>query len=408
MEIEKIISQHNIPIKKILIAEGLSDRAASLLQNIGFTNKKTILITDQNVFVFAHKIFKQLNWNLDCKLHVLLHPKADQKTVLEIISEAEGCDLIVAVGSGTINDLCKLASFRLKIPYIIFGTAPSMNGYASGNASITIDNHKTSVAAHLPTAIYLDLKIVSQSLPRLIKAGIGDSLCFSTCRFDWLLSHLMLETSYNPAPFDLLEPYYQKMLTFNSIFDQQFIEALCKTLIVSGLGMSIAGGSYPASQAEHLIAHYIEITHPEIAIESHHGEQIAVCTLSVAALQEQILQQQNLQINPTNFDQNNLKEIFGKPLSEHFWQAINKKSIDQNRAEKINQNLQKNWPQIKQQLKNVFISKNQLLEFYHQFGLRETPREIGLEEQMYDRAANNAHLIRDRFTTLDLIKIIKY
>ena len=47
-------------------------------------------------------------------------------------------DALIAVGSGTINDLCKYAAFQDGKPYAVFGTAPSMNGYTSVNAAITV------------------------------------------------------------------------------------------------------------------------------------------------------------------------------------------------------------------------------------------------------------------------------
>ncbi|MES2677452.1 MAG: iron-containing alcohol dehydrogenase [Pseudomonadota bacterium] len=415
MRIKEIITEFKIPIQEILIARNLIDEAADLIFNLHITKQKILLVTDQNIYPIAQRIIDQLS----CPSLVLQSPKADEANVAEIIHHAQSHDLIIAVGSGVINDLCKVASFRLKIPYIIFGTAPSMNGYASANASITVGGspylggaslrqqtmgvhgYKTSIPAHLPTAIYLDLDVLENAPLRLIKSGIGDSLCFSTCQFDWLLSHLILGTYYNPTPFDLLKSHYQQLTTH----DLQ-LTTLTEMLIISGLGMYICGGSYPASQAEHLIAHYIEILYPQIAQNTYHGEQIAVCTLSVAELQEKILQQENLQIRATNFNQNDLEKIFDKDLAEHFFSEINKKAIDENLANKINQHLQANWHNIRAELQKTFISKNDLLKSYRKFALPEKCEEIGFEEKIYNQALTNAHLIRNRFTSLDLEKIV--
>lgn len=398
MQIQEIIHQFKIPIQEILIAENLVGNATELLANLGFTNKKVLLVSDKNIDHIAERITRQLA----CSSLILQNPRADEEIVLQIISKAKDYDLIVAVGSGTINDLCKLASFRLKIPYIIFGTAPSMNGYASANASITVGSRKTSLPAHLPAAIYLDLDILSNAPARLIKSGIGDSLCFSTCQFDWLLSNLILSTNYNQTPFDLLKSHHQTLITH----DLQ-LTTLAEMLIISGLGMYISGGSYPASQAEHLVAHFVEIKYPQIAGKSYHGEQISVCTLSIAQIQEAILAQENLQIKETNFSQKYLEEIFDKDLAEHFFQEISKKAIDTKRVQEINRNLQKNWMEIKSRLQKTFISKNDLLKSYRKFGLAQEPQEIGVEQKIYSQALDNAHLIRNRFTSLDLISLIK-
>ncbi|MFT6386352.1 MAG: glycerol-1-phosphate dehydrogenase [NAD(P)+] [Rickettsiales bacterium] len=405
--IKKILNQFKVPIKEILIAQNLINEAGNLISKFGFKNQKILLITDQNIYP---KIGSIIANSLDLKNSqtlILQSPKADEKTALEIANSAQNYDLIIAVGSGVINDLCKLASHKKQIPYIIFGTAPSMNGYASANASITIDSHKTSVQAHLPMAIYLDLDVLSASPKRLIRSGIGDSLCVSTCHFDWLLSHFLLDTKFDQTPFNILKSSYLKLINFGSdLRDRNFIETLSETLILSGLGMYACGGSYPASQAEHLIAHYIEILHPKIASKSYHGEQIAVTTLGVVEIQENILSKETLQIKTTDFDQDYLKNIFGKELGSHFFSEINKKEINKELAEKINLNLQKNWQEIKTALQKTFISKNELLKLYDKFSLLEKSEEIEWSKEIYGDALRNSHLIRDRFTCLDLIKII--
>ncbi|MFT6077936.1 MAG: glycerol-1-phosphate dehydrogenase [NAD(P)+] [Rickettsiales bacterium] len=405
--INQILKDFNVPIKEILIAQNIINKADDLISKFGFTTQKILLITDQNIYPKIGSIIaNSLNIKTSQTL-ILQNPKADEKIALEIVNAAQNHDLIIAVGSGVINDLCKLASFKKQIPYIIFGTAPSMNGYASANASITINSHKTSVQAHLPMAIYLDLDVLKNSPQRLIKSGIGDSLCVSTCNFDWLLSHLLLGTKFDQTPFDLLNPLYQKLTTDSSqLKTDNLIKILSETLILSGLGMYVCKGSYPASQAEHLIAHYIEILHPKIAQTSYHGEQIAITTLSAAQIQEEILNQENLQITPANFDKKYLENIFEKELGSHFFNEISKKEIDEKLAKEINLNLQKDWPEIKTALQKTFISKNDLLKIYKQFSLPKNCQEIEWSKEIYDDSLNNAHLIRDRFTCLDLIKII--
>ena len=165
-----------------------------------------------------------------------------------------------------------------------------MNGYASKNASIITSGRKNSLLAHLPIAIYFDLDLLINSPERMIRAGIGDSICISTCRFDWLLSHLLLDTHYNVEAFDLVSNLYQKLLNYDGkINDKEFITLLAKILINSGISMAISGGSYPASQSEHLIAHYLEIKYPKIMEKSLHGEQIAITSLIIAKMQEEFL-----------------------------------------------------------------------------------------------------------------------
>lgn len=382
MNIQEIISKFQIPIQKISISSNPYNDFQKL-----FSGKNFLLVSDQNIYpLFESKI------SSDKKL-ILSSPHADEKTVKEIMFHAKDAELIVGIGSGTINDLCKLASFNKKIPYTIFASAPSMNGYSSANASIMIDGHKKSLPAQLPIAIFADLEILQDAPERLIKSGIGDSLCFSTCHFDWLLSHLILNTKFNEEIFDLLKPYHQKL------FSEKFsIQNLIENLIVSGLGMYITGGSYPASQSEHLIAHYLEMKYPNLSSKSFHGEQIAVTTLTAAEIQEKILKQENLQIESSKIDLNYLRKIFSdEETANHCLKELEAKIISKEQAKILNQN----WLEIRRKLKEVFVSKNDLEKLSDKFNLPKKPFDIFLDEEIYDEAIKNSYLIRNRFTCLD-------
>ena len=389
MDIQKIIFKYQIPIQQISIM----DNPYPDFQKFS-AGKNFLLVSDQNIYpLFKDKI------STDKKL-ILQSPHANLQTVESIMEQAKDSDLIVGIGSGTINDLCKLASFRKKIPYIIFASAPSMNGYSSANASIMVDNHKKSLLAQLPMAIFVDLTILQNAPERLIKSGLGDSLCFGTCHFDWLLSHLILNTKFNEEIFDLLKPYYQKL------FSEEFsVKVLIENLIVSGLAMYIAGGSYPASQSEHLIAHYLEMKYPNLMSKSFHGEQIALTTLNAAQIQERILKQDNLQIKSTPIDLNSLRKIFSdEKLFKNCLEELEAKKISEKQAEIANQN----WLEIKQKLQKVFIAKDDLKKISSRFNLPQKPQDIFLEEEIYNEAIKNSYLIRSRFTCLDLLPTLSY
>ena len=80
-----------------------------------------------------------------------------------------------------------------------------MNGYTSVNAAITRHGHKLSLPAQAPAGVFFDLQVLSQAPKRLIRAGLGDSLCRATAEADWLLAHLLWGNPYRTLPFDLLK-----------------------------------------------------------------------------------------------------------------------------------------------------------------------------------------------------------
>jgi len=245
-------------------------------------------------------------------------PRADEATARLVRDRAVRCDALIAVGGGTINDLCKYAAAQDGKPYMVFPTAASMNGYLSANASLEVDGYKKTLPARMPVGVYCDRGVIAAAPLRLAKSGLGDSLARTTAQADWLLSHMVLGTPYDERPFTLLsaiEPQLLDSARGIALRDPATLELLLHTLLLSGLGMTIAGGSYPASQGEHMIAHAHEMllsarSHAHMAAPTLHGEEIGVTTLQMAALQHSLLSRKP-SIRPTPFPQADITMLFG-------------------------------------------------------------------------------------------------
>lgn len=394
---QDLLKKYQIAIDEIIIDYNLIKNFSLILEQFQIKVIDILVVTDQNIYP---QIKNLLPSNISSL--ILENPKPDEVNIANIITKSHNKKIIIAFGSGTINDLCKISSYRKDIPYIIFASAVSMNGYASKNASIITSGRKNSVLAHLPKAIYFDLDLLTNSPKRMIRAGIGDSICISTCRFDWLLSHLLLDSYYNEEAFDLIDDLYKKLLDYRgSINDKKFIILLAKILINSGIAMAISGGSYPASQAEHLISHYLEIKYPEIMENSLHGEQISVTVLTIAKMQEEFLNLASFSLLQSNIDRNYFYQIFDEDLAEYFWSEFQNKIIDQNRKKKIMQKLN-NFSKIKQKLGQNFYSYEMIRNISDNFNLKQSYIDINLNHKIYSEAIKNANLIRNRFTILDL------
>ncbi len=397
---QDLLKKYKIAISEIIIDYNLVNNFAQILKKFNLDLVDILVVTDQNIYP---KIKDLLPLNLN--ILILKNPKPDEDSIARIITNSHDKRAIVGFGSGTINDLCKISSYRRDIPYIIFASAVSMNGYASKNASIITSGRKNSVLAHLPTAIYLDLDLLINSPKRMIKAGIGDSICISTCKFDWLLSNLLLDSYYNEEAFDLISDLYQKLLNYDDkINDKNFIILLAKILINSGISMTISGGSYPASQSEHLIAHYLEIKYPEIMENSLHGEQIAVTTLTIAKIQEKFLKLSNFQVKISDIDFNYFEKIFDQDLAIYFWEEFSNKIINDNHALEINKKLN-DFHKLSSNLIKDFTPYDKIKKISDRFNLVQLPMDIGLNQEIYSEAIKNANLIRNRFTILDLFII---
>ena len=108
-------------------------------------------------------------------------------------------------------------------------------------------------------------------------------------RADWLLAHLacsISRTASAPCRSRLLRA--DEPLLFGEAKglvrgDRAAIRALARTLVLSGFGMTLCGGSFPASQGEHPdLPHYLEMMRPPEIAEALHGAQVGVAAIFCA------------------------------------------------------------------------------------------------------------------------------
>lgn len=399
---------HELPLQLLEIGEGASELAIEHVRALGFKSP-IVVVSDNNTFqVLGDYIEKELRADKLDVVSIRLpgnYPKPDEASVAHVQKALEGAKACIAVGSGTINDICKYASAEAGVPYMVFGTAPSMNGYVSANASLIINGHRISKAAQMPVGVVLDTSILAEAPVRLIRSGIGDSLCRSTAQADWLFSHLLLKTSYSPFPFQLLAEDEDILLEDSGAIvagDLEGIYALAKILILSGLGMWLCEGSYPASQGEHMIAHFMEMAFPEQSAKSFHGEQIAVTTLTMASLQQDILKSKAAPRYQPKADEAGLKALLGSEVAAESLALWRKKPVDEKVVEQVNKGLQKHWPAIKEELEDIVHPLEVLQKAMQKAGLATTPEGIGWQSGAYQKAVSFAACTRDRFTFLDV------
>ncbi|MDG1286442.1 MAG: iron-containing alcohol dehydrogenase [Rickettsiales bacterium] len=319
-------------------------------------------------------------------------PKADDKTVELVRQHTASADVLIAVGSGTLNDLCKYASSLESKPYSVIATAPSMNGYVSGNASITVDGYKKTLTAHAPTTVICDLDILNTAPKRLIQAGIGDTLCRSTVQADWLLSHLILDTPYEPLYFEWMADSENRLLD-NPDDDRALIEAL----LLSGIAMRECGSSAPASQAEHMIAHTMEMLHPNLP-HSYHGEHISITSLTMAKRQEALLAKNSVSIGELD-GFGNLPLSLHKQAQKQFYAKL----PDSEKVATLSTKLANEWPTIAAEIRKVLLPSDRLQEVLETAGCPVNSEAIGWAATKYQNAITLARFTRDRFTFLDLI-----
>lgn len=166
--------------------------------------------------------------------------------------------------------------------------------------------------------------------------------------------------------------------------------------------MTICGGSDPASQGEHLIAHVIDMLGSSDWPLSYHGEQIAVTTLVCSALQERLYQSDTAPLIKSNKEtKEDIISVFGQELGTSCWNSFKDKMISEEAALKANKLLATDWPGIQKKLHQAMRPVKQVRSCLEAVKAPTSPSEIGVPDEFYKNAIVNSRLIRDRFTCLD-------
>lgn len=288
--------EHRVAVEKVVIGNGAIAKIPSLLNSFGF--KKVYLVADKNTYEAAGSQVEKVvtEAGIQCSKHVYLRKHdlvPDETAVGEFVFHmGKDTDVILAVGSGVLNDLCKFMSFRLGIPYIIVATAPSMDGYASDGSALSIDNLKTTLSTTMPKAIVGDVDVLKKAPLKMIKAGFGDMVGKYSAINDWKLSHAINGEYYCDIVAKMVEDSLEKCIkTAEGLKDRKddAVQNLMEGLVLTGIAMSFAGNSRPASGSEHHLSHFIEMMYIFDGKEAPlHGEKVGVNTLVMNSMREKI------------------------------------------------------------------------------------------------------------------------
>lgn len=199
-----------------------------------------------------------------------------------ILQEAEqaglqaGAGFIIGVGGGRVIDTAKIVSYNLDIPFISVPTAASHDGIVSGRATLPTENGSVSVEAHPPIAVVADTAIISRAPHRLLASGCADIISNYTAILDWELAHRLRGEEISEYAIALSRMTAEILVKNANLIrpgQEQAAWIVVKALVSSGVAMSIAGSSRPASGGEHKFGHALEKLSPGAAL---HGEACGV------------------------------------------------------------------------------------------------------------------------------------
>ena len=254
--------KHECAIKYVFA----DNNAVSHLKDICKEFNHILIVADENTYkVAGSKTEKYLS---DKNISRQIFPGTsilipNESAIEAVQNKLNDIDLIIGIGSGVIQDLCKYVSHSSGIPYYIVATAPSMDGYASSGAAMITDGMKVTYSAKVPDAIIADTSILKDAPTEMIKAGYGDIIGKYSALNDWKLGKIVNNEYFCPYVYDLTYDMLKKVLPLAKNLlkrDEKSIQILTEALILVGIAMSFAGNSRPASGSEHHLSHFFVIT----------------------------------------------------------------------------------------------------------------------------------------------------
>jgi len=399
----------DVAFKRIDIGEALIDSATDRVREVMPATRYAIVSDFRTHDALASRLVARFNAQpgLSADDVVLQDAHADEATVAQVQQLTRQAEAVIAVGSGTINDLCKHATALDGRDYCVFGTAASMNGYTSATASITLANGmKATLPSHAAKGVFLDLSIASAAPQYLSAAGFGDSLCRSTAQVDWYLAHRLHGTAYSDAPYRLHADDEALLIAQAAGVTRRepaAIGALHRVLTLGGLGISVVGSSHPGSMGEHQISHWIDNFAASAHPGSIHGQQIGIASLTMARLQAQLLSEHEPPtVKETRVDERAIRKRYPAAAVDGVLKVATSKALSANAAALLNEKLTENWTSIRERLLTMHVPPNVLEQHLRAASTPLTPADIDLDPGLYQDAVRHAAEIRDRYSMLDL------
>lgn len=397
--------KHETSIRDICIASGLVHNTGKILKRNNFSDN-ILLVADKNTLKAAEGIEESLkSFNVQYKIYEDLRV-ADMELVNETESLIAGKDIsVISVGTGSLNDICRLACARQNKKLCIFATAPSMDGFASYSAPIVCNGFKSSYPAKSPEVIIGDTKILAAAPNELKSAGFGDMVAKYVGLIDWQISALLTGEYYceriaalTRSAIDELMNMSDKVTENDEYTAGKIFEALLKT----GIGMSFSQNSRPASGSEHIIAHLIEcIELRDNIIPNYHGDDIGVCSLETLKIYNSLAEKTSVETKNENVDWDDVFEFYGNMADN-----VRELNFPDNIIDDVNKDVLKSkWNSIVKIIRSV-PGYEECKAAMQRAGCKITTEDIGKDRKFFNDCVKYSPYMRKRLTLLRMINMI--
>ena len=410
--------------KSVVIGEGAIDQTGEVFKEL-FGTARAVVVADERTFELAGE---RASRSLEAAGVELADPHIFPGEP-ELYAKYENCEALrdvlapvdaiaVAVGSGTLNDITKRASGELGRPYLVVGTAASMDGYTAFGSSIALDGFKQTLSCPAPCGCVADLAVMAAAPQVMTASGYGDLLGKIPAGADWIISDVLGVEAIDQAVWELVQGPLRGAVSRPAelaVGDLSATGELVEGLLMSGLAMQAHQSSRPASGAEHQFSHLWEMEGHGVDITPRrlsHGFKVGIGTIAIAALYERLLERDLTKLDidaaaaawPTREAMEaEVRRLHPDPrlVEETVVQALAKWLTPEQLRARL-ELLVSVWPSLSAKLREQLLPARDLQEMLRAVGAPAHPQDIGLDWERFRDTYPRAQMIRKRYTVLDL------
>ncbi len=410
--------------KSYVIGKDVLKQVPSIF-NEHFAGKKAMIIADDNTWKAAGETVYNYMTAAGIDTDKFLIPDkefhADWKYIemVDDVLKTSG-RIAVSVGSGVINDICKLTAFHQNNQrYLSVATAASVDGYSSFGASITYQNAKQTFECPAPIALIADTDVLANAPKEMTAAGYADLAAKVPSGGEWIIAaEISGVEPIIPDAWHILQDVLDDMLSNPEGVangDPDAIAQLFNGLTLSGFAMQAAKSSRPASCCEHLYSHIMDMTHHRYhgKLQSH-GFQVAVGTLTMCAIFDEFLKMDMSSIDVDKCveawpsleeEQERARVLFEDfPSPELGYSQITEKYSDKEKVRQELTTLKAIWPELKEKLRAQVYPYAKMKKMFEIVGAPTEPEHVGVNRKYLLYRTDFVQLMRWRYNLLDLAK----
>lgn len=410
--------------KFIEIGSGAIEKLGKMVKDL-FERIPMAVIADKNTFKAAGEQTKNIldrsGINLQ-DIYVLEDPDlyAHMNYVDKLVNFLSSIKAIpIAVGSGTINDLTKLAAHRCRRNYISVATAGSMDGYAAYGASITHQEFKQTIFCPAPIAIIADLDIIAAAPGEMNSWGYADLIAKIPAGADWLIADALDIEPIDRTAWELVQKPLRQLIAAPAGVVKKDRRALCylmEGLFMSGLAMQRAHTSRAGSGAEHQFSHLWDMQHHQYSNKApSHGFKVAIGALATMALYDRLLSADPNTVIKADHDvqsywgefseiEKEVKRAFTQPLAaDRVIEECREKFIEAEQLRVRLKQINQIWPDLHSNLQKQLIRFHSFRDLLRRAHAPIHPQQIGIERNRLKESYPMARYLRKRYTILDFL-----